>query len=163
MAKSKSADIPHYELLYVISSRFTETEVGPIKQKVLDLLIQTGGNLTHQEDWGKKKLAFPIQNNRHGYYHLLEFDLSADKTKILDNSLRLSNEVIRHLITKKRVKSATELEEEKVFAAKMAAKRQAEEKVKETEDKETKTEKKKVDLKELDEKLDKILESGDLL
>lgn len=101
MAKVKSSEIPHYELLYIISNKFSEDELAPIKQKIEKLIANNQGQITFQDDWGKKRLAYPIKHFRHGYYHLLEFDLPADKIKVVGDYLRLSDQILRHQIIKK--------------------------------------------------------------
>jgi uncharacterized Zn finger protein (UPF0148 family) len=73
----------------------------------------------------------------------------------------MMSEVLRHQIITKKVKTEEEIKKEKEITKKIAAK-QAEEK-KTLEEKERAKDKKKIDLEDLDEKLDKILETDDLL
>ncbi len=162
MSKTKSTIIPHYELLYIVSNKFSEEELKPIMDKVRKLVSGQGGNITFSEEWGKKHLAYPIEHFNHGYYTLLEFDLDGEKLAKINRELKLMNEVLRFQIVKKRVKTVAQMKADQKIAEKIAARetREAKEKEVETEDKK---DKKKVDLKELDEKLDKILDTDDLL
>lgn len=164
MAKIKSSEIPHYELLYIVSNKYTEEELGPIMDKVRSIIQDNKGNITFSEEWGKKRLAYPIKRFYHGYYTLIEFDLDGSEVAKVDRALKLMNEILRHQIVVKKVKTAEAKEKEKEIAKKIAAKavKTAEEKEKK-EKKEKTPKRKKVDLKELDEKLDKILEADDLL
>jgi len=163
MAKNKSNKTPHYEMLYIISNKFTEDELKPIREKVGKTITDNGGAVTYAEEWGKKKFTYPIEHFHHGYYQLLEFDLEADKVAGLDRTFRLSNEILRHMLVAKPVRSTEEIEAEKRAAEKRVAKMKEKEE-KEIKKEEKKPEKKKlVDLKDLDEKLDKILETDDLL
>ncbi len=160
MSKVKSDKIPHYELLYVVANKFSENELEPIVAKVRKIITDNGGDITYGEKWGERRFAYPIKGFYYGYYFLVEFNLTdADLAKI-ERTLRMAGEILRHQIVSKKVKTAEELEKEKTVAAKIAAKsaRQA------AEGKITKEKgREKVDLKELDEKLDKILETSDLL
>jgi len=159
MTKVKSSDIPHYELLYIVSNKYTEEELPPIMDKIREIIKEQGGNITFSEEWGKKRLAYSVEHFHHGYYTLIEFDVTGDKLAQINRSFRLMNEILRFQIVKKKVKTAVEIKEEREIAEKIAAKQaQVEEKKKEK-----KKDKEKVDLKELDEKLDKILEADDLL
>jgi len=160
MSKLKSSETPRYELLYIVPNKYTEEEVGPIVKKVNELVKKHDGQITHNEEWGKKKLAYAIDKNVHGYYNLVEFEIDGENVNKIDNELRLSNEILRHQIVVKKIKTAQAIEKEKEIAEKIAAKVKEEEKAEEEAKKEPA---KKVDLKELDEKLDKILESDDLL
>ena len=161
MSKIKSSKIPHYELLYIISNKFSENELAPIAERVKKIIIDNGGDITINKEWGKKRLAYPIKGFYYGYYFLLEFDLAGEKLAKVDRALRLSSEIVRHQIVSKKVKTAEEIKKEKEIAAKIAAKTTEEASREEKLTKEKSKE--KIDLKELDEKLDKILETSDLL
>ena len=169
MAKNKSSEVPHYELLYIVSNKFAEDEVKPIIEKVNKQIVDFGGEITHAEEWGKKKLAYQMAGFNHGYYCLVEFDLPGDKLAKINNNLRLSTEILRHMIVTKKKRTAEEIEKEKkvseAFFKKLSGKDEAEAKEKKEEPiKAEKEEKeKKTDLKDLDEKLDKILETDDLI
>jgi len=157
MSKTKSNDIPHYELLYLLSNKFSEDEVLPIVEKVKNVIKDNQGNITLSEEWGKKRLAYQIKGFIFGYYNLIEFDLAPDKVAKVDRTLRLMDEILRHQLVSKHVKSVAEIEHDKKIAEKIKAKTVAEEK------KEEKKVTEKVDLQDLDEKLKKILETDDLV
>lgn len=160
MSKTKSGEIPHYELLYLISNKFSEDEVKPIVEKVNSFISNNNGKITLSEDFGKRKLAYPIKGFRYGYYNLAEFDMAGENLINLDKSLRMMNEVLRHQIVIKTVKTEKQIAQDKKIAEKIVARNIKEEK--EAEQKTKETDKEKVNLKDLDEKLDKILETNDL-
>lgn len=161
MSKTKSSEIPHYELLCLISNKFSETEVEPIREKIEKLITDAQGEITSKEYWGKRKLAYDIDGFRHGYYHLVEFNLEGVKLNDLTNRLRLSNDILRHQVIKKRLKTAAELKAEEEMAAKIAARRKSEEaQAKEQEDG---GDDKRTELKDLDQELDKIIDASNLL
>lgn len=161
MPEEKSINLTRYELLFIVPNKFTEDESKEIAKKIKDAIIKSGGEITQSEAWGKKKLAYPIDGNINGYYSLLEFELATEHLAEIDKNLRLSNEVLRHQIVKKIVKTEAQIAEEKKIAAKITAKTEAKEKA--AEEKAKASDVKKMDLKDLDEKLDKILETDDLL
>jgi small subunit ribosomal protein S6 len=85
-----------YELLYIISSSFTDTEVEEIQKKISTMVEEAGGKISRDESLGKIKLAYPINNVRHGTYILVHFESESSVLKDLDAKLRLSENVLRH-------------------------------------------------------------------
>jgi len=160
MSRTKPSELPHYELLFIIPNKFTEGEVNTITEKIKKIIIGEKGNITFAEFWGKKQLAYPIKQNSYGYYSLFEFDLDGEKLAKINKTLRMSNDVIRFQIVKKKIKTAEQLEKAKKISEKIAVKNIAKEKKDEERER---GKEKKLDLKDLDEKLDNILDTKDLL
>lgn len=164
MSKTKKSRIPHYEMLYIVSNQFSEDEVKPINEKLHKLIADNQGVITYTEIWGKKRMCYPIKNFGYGYYFLVEFDMAGENLAKVDKILRMSNEILRHQIVAKMKRTAEEIKMEKEKAEKkIVEKKIAEEKEGEKKEEEAKKEAKKMDLKDLDEKLDKILDTDDLL
>jgi len=122
MAKNKSSQLPRYELLYVVSNKFTGEETEPIAQKVEDLITTNDGNIIYRENWGKRRMSYPIKGFQFGYYRLLEFDLPADKIQEINRYLRLSNDILRHQIIKRQPRTVEEILAAKEEIAKREAK-----------------------------------------
>ena len=150
----------HYELLYLVAANYTEEELVPIKEKVKKLVEKFEGEITMEDSLGKKKLAYPIKDTHQGYYLLYEIDLDGEKLKDLDQELKLTNEVMRHIIVRRKIKSPSLVKKsaERVEAIEtaMETKKPAEVEVKKADDKN------KIKLEDLDERLDEILD-GDIL
>ncbi len=98
--------VNHYELLYLVGSNHTEDELAPIKNKVLDIVKKHTGEITFDENFGKKRLAYPVEKNHQGYYLICEFNLEGEKLEALDREIGLTNEVLRHLVVKQPVKTS---------------------------------------------------------
>ena len=167
MSKSKSSGPARYEMLFIISNRFTEDEAKKCVAKVESIITQSEGKITASDFWGKKKLAYPISHEVYGYYNLVEFDLERIALAKLEEKLRLDHEVLRHLIVAKKVKTDEQLQKEKKISDKISTKKAAIEKEqKSQEEKASKpkaAKKDKADLTSLDEKLEGILNANDLL
>jgi small subunit ribosomal protein S6 len=166
MAKNKKSGIPHYELLYIVANKFTEDDLKGINSRVNKLIEKTEGKITFKEDWGKKKFCFPIEHGKFGYYQFIEFDMPSEKIEKINTELRMSPEVLRHMIVNHAPKTAKQIEVEKRLEEKRLAykaSKKLEEKTSRPAKKEVPKAKKKVDSKELNAKLDKILETDDLL
>lgn len=170
MSKVKKTGQSHYEILFIAPNNYTEDEAKEINNRVKKMITDKEGSVTYEENWGKRKFAYKIKGFNHGYYCLYEFDLDGTRLIEIDTSLRLSNEILRHQIVRKKpvtdeqIKKAKKIEE-KIEQKKIDEKKAEESKEKQKED-EKKTEAKekdKLNLKDLDEKLESILDTNDLL
>lgn len=63
----------HYETVFILTPVLSEDQVKEAVSKYVALIKEKGGKVTSQENWGLKKLAYPIQKKSTGFYHLLEF------------------------------------------------------------------------------------------
>ena len=162
MSRTKSSETPHYELLYIISNKFSEEELTPIKAKVEKIIVDNGGVITFKEVWGKKKLAYPIKHFNYGYYNLIEFDLVGEKLAKVNRIIELSEEILRHQIIRTKFRTLEEITQDKKKSMDIFNKTREVTKVKDKPEVKEKI-KVMVNLQELDEKLDKILETDSLL
>jgi len=85
-----------YELLYIVSSQYTDHEVEGISKKISELLEKDGGKVVSEKNLGKIKLAYPIEKQRHGTYILTYFDAEPGTVKETNRLLGLMDEVLRH-------------------------------------------------------------------
>lgn len=155
MAKNKPSGKQHYELLFIISNRFTEDEAKKSVDRVLAIVKELDGEITLSDFWGKKRLAYAIQHENFGYYQLTEFNIERDQLKQLDEKLRLDSEVIRFMVVKKALKTEAQLKKEQANKEKLAVKKAGEVKVEKVTAPEV--------LENLDKKLDDILNASDLI
>ncbi len=152
--------INHYELLYLVPATYTEDELAPVKEKIKKIIEKFKGEITLEDSLGKKKLSYPIKKNHQGYYLLYEFDLPGEELKGLNQNLKLTNEILRHIIVKKKLKTPSLL---KATKDKLEAEEKVSEEKKETaREKKIQNDKEKVKLEDLDKKLDQILD-GDII
>ena len=147
--------------MYIVANKYTIDDLEGIKKRVNQLIEDKGGKITFQEDWGKKKFHYPIKHGKYGYYQLVEFDIESQTVEKINTELRMSHEVLRHMIVNHAPKTEKQIAVEKRLAEKRISK--ANKKIEDKAQNKTKKVKEKVDTKELDDKLDKILETDDLL
>lgn len=160
----------NYEICYIIPSSYTVDETKPIDEQVKKLITEHNGQINKEDDLGKLKFAYPIKNISHGYYHLLEFDMPRKNLQKLNSALRLTSEVLRFIIVKKKIKTAKEIKQEQELQEKLAKKKEQDiEKIKEEkkEEKEKPAKKEgkegKISIEDLDKKLDEILDTDEML
>ncbi|MFH0814469.1 MAG: 30S ribosomal protein S6 [Candidatus Falkowbacteria bacterium] len=157
----------HYEMLYIIPIKFLGEEASVI-EKINSLLKKFGAQITAEDILGKKRLYYPIKATHQGIYVATEFDINAENLKKLEGNLKLTFEILRHLIVEKKKKTAEEIKKEQELQEKM---------LKKTEDKLDQQEEisaaqkeavpasrqekkdKKISLDDLDVKLDEILKN----
>lgn len=90
--------------MYVVRPTVDEQALAAVNEKVERFITTGGGSILKRDDWGKRRLASPIVKITEGFYSVLQFDLPASAVRELDRSLKLTEEVMRFLIT--RVESA---------------------------------------------------------
>lgn len=90
--------------MYVVRPTVDEQALAAVNEKVDRFITTGGGSILKRDDWGKRRLASPIVKITDGFYSVLQFDLPAPAVRDLDRSLKLTEEVMRFLIT--RVESA---------------------------------------------------------
>ena len=86
-----------YEIVMVFSLSKGEEAVNALKTKFTDL-ISKNGTLGEVEDWGKKKLAYPINYEADGYYVLINFSSEESFPAELDRVINITDGVLRSLI-----------------------------------------------------------------
>ncbi len=87
-----------YELLYIIPTSFTDEEVGTVEQKISGLFTKVGATIESSRRLGKFRFAYVIQKQRHGHYQLVMFTAEHGTVAKLEELLRITPEVLRHLI-----------------------------------------------------------------
>ncbi|MDP2729773.1 MAG: 30S ribosomal protein S6 [Dehalococcoidales bacterium] len=87
-----------YELVVVISPEVAGENLEAAIDNVTRLIIGKGGIVSDTERWGQRKLAYPIRHFMEGSYVLFKLRLSPSAGKEVEASLRVSQEVLRHLL-----------------------------------------------------------------
>ena len=84
----------------VLSPALDQEEVQGTMDRIRGLITGAGGELTKEEGWGMRRLAYPIQDYTEGNYFLTQFSTDAGQTRPLENALGLSEDVLRHLLVR---------------------------------------------------------------
>ncbi len=88
-----------YELIIIISPEVAEEEVPDAIDRLIRHPIEgQGGEIQEVNQWGRRKLAYPIQKQLEGNYVLTQLRLDPLRTKELEQRLMISEEVMRHLL-----------------------------------------------------------------
>jgi small subunit ribosomal protein S6 len=89
-----------YEAVYIISPTLDEEAVKAIVEKFSGLVSQYG-ELEKVEEWGRKKLAYEVQDQKEGYYVLMNFSANSEFPEELERNFNITEGVIKYLVVKK--------------------------------------------------------------
>lgn len=90
----------NYELLYIIRPDVEADTVQAVTEKFQGIITSGGGEITKHEVWGKKRLAYEINKFREGTYVLVQFKSETAVVAELERVLKITDEIMRHMITK---------------------------------------------------------------
>ena len=89
-----------YELVYLVSPEATEEQIQGLHTQVEEIVGRMGGRLDKTENWGRRKLAYEIGPHKEATYLLEVISGAGDLMKEVDRRLRVSDQVLRHLIVR---------------------------------------------------------------
>ena len=93
-----------YELMLVMNPALNKEDGLGVKDRVKDFIAESGGEITNEDDWGTRRLAYTIKKAGQAYmegnYQILRFNMEADAVSVLENQLRLSENVLRHMVVR---------------------------------------------------------------
>lgn len=89
-----------YETVFIITPVLSDAQMKETVQNIRDMLKERGADLVHEEHWGLKKLAYPIQKKSTGFYHLLEYQAEGSMLEEFELELKRDERVMRFLTVK---------------------------------------------------------------
>jgi small subunit ribosomal protein S6 len=98
--KATDTKSQEYELVYILNPEITEEVLDTKIGNVTQFITGKEGVVDSVDKWGKKKLAYPLKHFLEGNYILTKFKMSPARCKELEANLRISEDVIRHLLIK---------------------------------------------------------------
>lgn len=87
----------HYEAVFILTPVLSEDQAKETAKKFKKVLADAGAKVLHEENWGLKKLAYPIQKKSTGFYHLMEFSCDGPAVADLEVSFKRDERVMRFL------------------------------------------------------------------
>lgn len=89
-----------YELMLVLRPDVADDRSQAVIDRTTRGITAAGGQITKVAPWGRRRLAYPIDRYREGSYHIILFHAPADALAELEHSLLITEEVLRHLVTR---------------------------------------------------------------
>ena len=90
-----------YEVLYIVRADVDDEKVQDAVKRVNTLIVRSGGTAERTNLWGKRRLAYEVKSQKDGAYVLQDFQLEPERVPELEASLKITEEVLRHLIVRK--------------------------------------------------------------
>ena len=89
-----------YELMLVLRPDVPDDRSQAVIDRTTRQITTAGGQITKVAPWGRRRLAYPIDRYREGSYHIILFHAPAEALSELEHSLLITEEVLRHLVTR---------------------------------------------------------------
>ena len=87
-----------YEALYIINAQLPEEDTQALVEK-FKAMVEAEGTLTDIDEWGKRRLAYEIDDMTEGYYVLMHFEAKPDFPAELDRVMKITDGIVRCLVT----------------------------------------------------------------
>lgn len=100
-----------------------EIDLEKAEDKVKKIITEAGGKITNTDNWGRRKLAYPIKKQEFGIYVFYTVEMPAEGVNKLEQTFNITDEIIRYLVTKVDLKAMAKAEEARAEKAKKAAER----------------------------------------
>ncbi|GAB4570372.1 MAG: 30S ribosomal protein S6 [Anaerolineae bacterium] len=90
-----------YELTFIVRPDISEDAVAAAIEQVQQWVTADDGNKVLRVDkWGRRKLAYPINNQREGHYVLLDVSVAPSSIAEIERNLKLSDDILRYLLVR---------------------------------------------------------------
>ncbi len=89
-----------YEIMYIIRPNIEEEAKKALVERFNTILTDNGAELTETKEWGKRRLAYEINDFRDGFYMLLKVQAGTAAVQEFDRLAKINEDIIRHMITK---------------------------------------------------------------
>jgi small subunit ribosomal protein S6 len=89
-----------YELAMILDPELEDEQASAVVERMQQYVVSHGGEVTDVNPWGKRRLSYPIRSRTEGNYCVIHFRIEPSQTAELEATLRLAEEVLRHLLVK---------------------------------------------------------------
>jgi len=93
MAAEKNA----YEFTYIINAVLSDEQIKAVVERINKLIKENGGEIKDIEEWGSRRLAYPINKKRNGYYVNMYLDAPGEIIVRLERALEIDDDILRYL------------------------------------------------------------------
>jgi small subunit ribosomal protein S6 len=96
-ATTSATKLPGYETTFITKVDLTDEALKTLKDRLNGVVKAYTGELVYNEDWGKRKFAYPIQKEVRGHYTYMVYTGKGDVVAELERNLRLNDQVLRFM------------------------------------------------------------------
>jgi small subunit ribosomal protein S6 len=102
-----------YELGFILNPEVSEEQTSAILERIEKIVKNYDGQVVKVNQWGRRRLAYPIEHHRDGFYVFIDMILTPETVLELDRTLKVSEEVMRHLVKRRDPKAVQKEREER--------------------------------------------------
>ena len=106
-----------YEIGFILNPEVSEEQTRTILERIEQIVARYDGQVIKVNQWGRRRLAYPIEHHRDGFYVFIDTILTPETVSELDRTLKVSEEVLRHLIKRRDPKTVQKEREARAAAA----------------------------------------------
>jgi small subunit ribosomal protein S6 len=88
----------NYEIGFVIDPEATEEDVKKVIDSVVEIVKKAGGNIENVDEWGRRRLGYPIRGHKEGIYTFITADVQGTVFFDIERRLKLSEKVMRFIV-----------------------------------------------------------------
>ncbi|AOZ88694.1 30S ribosomal protein S6 [Bacillus xiamenensis] len=89
-----------YEVMYIIRPTVDDEAKKAVIERFNNVLTSNGAEITGTKDWGKRRLAYEINDFRDGFYQIVNVQSDAAAVQEFDRLAKISDDIIRHIVVK---------------------------------------------------------------
>lgn len=89
-----------YELMYIIRPNIEDEAKKALVERFDSILTENGAEIIESKEWGKRRLAYEINDFRDGYYHIVNVNAEPAAVEEFSRLARINEDIIRHIVVK---------------------------------------------------------------
>ena len=106
-----------YESAVLINAALDDQQIDSILTRIKDLITNNGGQIREIDNWGRKRLAYPVEKSKIGYYAIYRFDAPSDLIAKLERAYTLDEQILRFVTLKLSADALEQLEKNKTLSS----------------------------------------------
>lgn len=89
-----------YEAMYIVTPEMEDEAIKGVIEKFSGIITANGGEIEKTDEWGRKKLAYPIDYKTEGYYVLVNFAAAPELSRELERNFRNDESILRYMVVR---------------------------------------------------------------
>lgn len=106
-----------YESAVLINAALDDQQIDSILSRIKDFITNNGGQIRELDNWGRKRLAYPVDKSKIGYYAIYRFDAPSDMIAKLERIYSLDEQILRYVTLKLNNDALEQLEKNKTLSS----------------------------------------------
>lgn len=89
-----------YEIMFVVRPNIEEDAKKTLIERFEEILTSNGAEIIESKDWGKRRLAYEINDFKEGFYQIVTVNSTSDATDEFDRLAKINDDIIRHIVVR---------------------------------------------------------------